>query len=353
VWLHANTDPPLGGLAPPPNPILAAHSDDGGKSFSKPVHVNDPERGLSVAPALALGENHAVHVLYYDLQDDRRDYQGLEGPTWEGRWSLVSTTSSDGGNRFRRGVVVDDRLKPPERVMLIYTMPPPTLAVGKSGRLFAAWYDARAGDWDVFMRRSNDSGQSWQQPVRLNDVRVGNGRHQYQPNLSVAPSGRIDAIFYDRRADPKNKRNHVYYTYSTDEGRHFAENVRVSSASSDSKSGQRYTVPSAKGLVEFGGRVGLLSRDSGALAAWTDTRNIFGSGNRAFISTGQDIFTAEITPPPRAEGSAVSPGHPTLNDGGSRSAPFILLLLALLVFAAAVGLFQWLRRAPISTEEAV
>lgn len=292
AWLRVASDAPLGGLPPPPNPIVAAFSDDGGETFSQPVQVSDPQRALSVAPALAVGGDHAVHVLYYDLRDDRRDYQGLEGDTWPGRWSLVSATSSDGGRRFRRGVVVDDRLKPPERVMLIYTMPPPALGVGSRGRLFAAWHDDRNGDWDVFLRRSSDGGRSWERTRRLNDDRVGNGRDQYLPRLSVAPSGRLDAVFLDRRGDSKNVRNHTYYTHSGDGGDEFAANVRLSSASSDSRHGQRYSIPSAEGKHDFGARLGLLSRDSAALAAWTDSRNALGRG--IFAGATQDIFTTAV-----------------------------------------------------------
>ncbi len=290
VWLTTSVAAPLGGLPAPPNPIVSAFSDDGGKTFSRPVQVNDPGRPLAVAPALAVGPDHAVHVLYYDLRGDTRDYQGLVGPKWPGRWSLISASSYDGGRSFQRGVVVDRGVVPSERVMLIYTMPPPSLAAGKSGLLYAAWDDARNGDRDVFLRRSIDDGRSWQSPLRLNDDRLHNGRDQYMPRLSLAPNGRLDAIFYDRRNDPQNLRNDVFYTYSTDAGAHFSPNVRLTTTSSDSRSGPRYPIPSASGLMEFGLRLGLLSRDSGALAAWTDTRN-------SLAAPIQDIFTAE-TPLP-------------------------------------------------------
>jgi hypothetical protein len=289
VWLQTNASAPTGGLPPPPNPILTAYSDDGGQSLSRPNQINDRQRPLSVAPALALGPGGAVHVLYYDLQDDRVDYQGLTGPAWSGRWSLVATSSFDGGRHFARGVLVDDQLKPPGRVMLIYTMPPPALAADRSGGLFAAWYDARNGDWDVFLNRSPDAGRSWGKPLRLNDDRLGNGRDQYLPRLAVAPDGRVDAIFYDRRRDSKNVRNDVYYTFSRNGGQTFSPNLRLTSASSDSRSGQRYLIPSAKGLVDFGARLALLSEPSHAVAAWTDTRN-------ASISPHQDIFATEVRP---------------------------------------------------------
>lgn len=300
VWLQTSAPAPTGGLPPPPNPIFTAYSDDGGESFSRPVQVSDANRKLSVAPALALGPDHAVHVLYYDLGSDRIDYQGLEGPTWPGRWSLVATSSFDGGRHFERGVVVDDRLKPPERVMLIYTMPPPALAADRSGRLFAAWYDARNGDWDVFLNRSTDKGRSWGRPLRLNDDRRGNGRHQYLPRLAVAPDGRVDVVFYDRRNDPKNIRNDVYYAFSRDGGQSFSPNLKLSSASSDSRSGQRYLVPSAKGLVEFGARLALLSENDRALAAWTDTRN-------AITPPYQDVFATDVAFGPGSASGRPSP----------------------------------------------
>lgn len=288
AWLHATSDPPLGGFGPPPNPILAAYSDDGGETFSEPVQVSDPDSERVVAPALALGPEKTVHVGYYDLKRDAVDYQGLEGPVWPETWSLVLASSRDGGASFDRGSVVDTDIVPPGRVMLIFTMPPPTVRTDKSGRVYAAWHDARNGDWDVFMRRSEDSGRTWEKPLRLNDDPVGNGLAQYLPQLSVAPNGRLDVIFYDRRGDSDNVRNDVYYTFSTDGGKRFAPNIELTDHPSDSGIGQQYVHASAQGQVEFGSRLALLSEQMRALAAWTDTRNSQPS------STGQDVFATKI-----------------------------------------------------------
>ncbi|MDP9442397.1 MAG: glycoside hydrolase, partial [Actinomycetota bacterium] len=117
VWLHATSDPGLGAFGPPPNPIMAAYSDDGGRTFSKPFQVSDPERQRVVAPALALGPEREVYVAYYDLGADARDYHNLEGPVWEGTWSIVVARSSGSGRDFERGVLVDDAIVPPERPM--------------------------------------------------------------------------------------------------------------------------------------------------------------------------------------------------------------------------------------------
>ncbi len=240
-----------------------------------------------VAPALVLGPDHSLHVAYYDLQDDVRDYKGLEGPVWEGNWSVILSSSADGGQRFSRGVVIDDAVVPSERVMLIFTMPPPAL-VAHGELVCAGWTDARFGDPDVLVRCSADLGQTWEELRRLNDDPVGNGYRQYLPRLSVSPRGRLDAIFFDRRLDPENINHDVFYTHSTDGGRHFAANVRLTQRSSNARIGQQYVGPAAEGQYEWGARLGLLSSAEGAVAAWPDTRHVVPP------STEQDLFAAEV-----------------------------------------------------------
>lgn len=288
TWLEAREWPPAGGFAAGPNPILLAHSDDRGRTFSRPVQVSEPARTRAVAPSIAVGPDHAVHIVYYDLGADARDYQGLEGPTYDGRWSLAYSTSRDGGASFASGPAIDDSIVPPGRVMLIYTMAPASLAVDDRGDLYVAWHDNRNGDWDVFLRRSSDGGRSFGPPQRLSDDPLRNGVDQYLPKLSIATNGRIDAIFYDRRSGQRNRYNDVYYTYSTDRGAHWSRNRKLTVWFSDPDLGPRYTVISAKGLFDIGSGLALASSPSRVLAAWTDTRNQQ-RGNGA-----QDIFATEV-----------------------------------------------------------
>lgn len=80
---------------------------------------------------------------------------------------------------------------------------------------------------------------------------------------------------------------------------------------SNSQIGQRYVGDAAKGLVEFGSRVALLSLSDKAIAAWTDTRNSSGLG------TGQSVFATEI---------ALAGGNPV----GIRLAGFSLVFVGIL-----------------------
>lgn len=320
VWLHAD-DVGFGGFSAPPNPIQAAHSDDGGITFSAPVQVSDPERSRVVAPAVTLGPGGALHVAYYDLGDDARDYQGLEGPVWEGTWSVVLSTSTDGGRSFSAGVDVDRGVVASQRVMLIFTMAPPALVAGPGRRVCAAWTDARYGDDDAVARCSTDGGGRWQSLRRLNDDPAGNGHRQYLPRLSVAPGGRLDAAFLDRRADFRNSRYHVFFTFSVDGGRSFAPNVRITGESSDSQVGQQYEGVSAEGQVEVGGRLGLLSRRNDAVVAWPDTRNTVEG-----VRTGQEVFTATVR-------LAARQGRPWQSAAGGAALGGLGAVLAILVLA--------------------
>lgn len=287
VWLHATSDPPTGGFLAEPNPILSAHSDDGGLSFSAPVQVSDQARARVVAPSLAIGPGKAVHVGYYDLGEDARDYQGLAGPVWEGTWSVVVTTSVDGGLRFGSGVVVDGEVTPPDRPILIFTMAPPALAADEDATC-AAWTDARHGDADVLLRCSRDRAATWSEIRRLNDDTPGNGYRQYLPRLSFAPGGRLDAVFLDRRHHPNNDRIDVSYTSSRDHGRTFNPNIRVTTDHSSSSIGAQYEGPSAEGQHEIGSRLGLMSTRTTALLAWPDSRSSLLPG------TAHDIFAAAV-----------------------------------------------------------
>ena len=282
-----------------PSPIVAVHSTDGGKTFSQPVEVSDPERRRVAAASPTVDSEGNLVVLYQDFKDDSRDFQNLDGPPWDEPFALVVSVSQDGGKTFSPGVEVDSDVLPLRR-FLVFLPEFPGVAAGPDRSLYVTWADGRNGDLDVFIRRSGDGGASWGPPVRVNDNRVKDGTDQYMPRVDVAPNGRVDVIFYDRRGDPSNVRQDAYLGTSTDQGARFT-NIRVSSDSFDSRIGFS---PNAKLEADLGSRLGITSSDDVAVAAWTDTR--LGSEDTA----RQDIAAApiefnEADPPALASGPVV------------------------------------------------
>ena len=282
VWLDAEAVG-LNQLAGPAA-VVTARSEDGGRTFSTPLPISDAtrERVGAASPVVDSGGN--VVVLYQDFKDDRRNFGGLVGPVPEDPYALVVTRSADGGRTFGPGVELESGFVPARR-FLVFLPEYPSLAAGPDGALYVAWADARNGDEDVFLRRSGDGGDSWSEPIRINDNATRDGTGQYLPRVAVAPNGRVDVLFYDRRADPGDVQTEVFLASSKD-GRGSFTNRRVSSQPFNSAIGPTFGPEYG---TDFGTRIGLVSTDEGALASWTDTR-------LGDVNTGrQDVFAAAVT----------------------------------------------------------
>lgn len=275
----------------PGNPIVVARSDDGGATWTRARQVSDPARARVLAPSPATGPDGALYVLFVDVGDDRLDYEGahegLGGAPYPGRFELVLARSIDGGGTWAESVV-EDRLTPAER-FIAFLPPFPSLAVdGRRGRIYAAFYDARLGDADVWVWSLRTGATDWSEPVRVNDTPPEDGTAQYLPKLAVAPDGRLDVVYYDRRDDRDNVRNEVSLQSSTDGGATFTPSLRLSSRPFDSRIG----LGGERGLPDLGSRLGVVAGDDRALAAWTDTR----AGTEASLK--QDLARAIVAFPP-------------------------------------------------------
>jgi hypothetical protein len=79
---------------------------------------------------------------------------------------------------------------------------------------------------DVMFSRSTDGGVTWSSPVRVNDD-TGTNAYQWFGTMSVAPHGRIDAIWLDTRNDPGGYDSELFYSHSIDGGRTWSPNERL------------------------------------------------------------------------------------------------------------------------------
>jgi hypothetical protein len=269
TWLQGNGVGVLR-FSAPGNPIVAARSDDAGETWSTPATVNSAARGRVITPAPVVGRDGTLYVLFVDVGEDRLNYeaghQGRGGPAYAGRYTLVMARSSDGATRWQESVV-DDRISPIHRYV-VFLAPAPSVAIDDEGRLYAAFQDDRLGDPDVFLWSLAPKASSWSGPKRVNDTRVRDGTWQYLPKLAVAPNGRLDVLYYDRRDDRRNVMNQASLQSSFDHGETFTPAVHLSTQAFDSTIG----FGRKEGLPDLGSRLGLISTDEAAMALWTDTR---------------------------------------------------------------------------------
>jgi hypothetical protein len=95
------------------------------------------------------------------------------------------------------------------------------------GTIYVNWSDQRNGtnDTDVWLSKSTDQGETWSDPIRVNDD--PSGRHQFLTWMTIEPTtGDLYFVFYDRR-NTKGEATEVYMARSTDGGNTFT-NFRVS-----------------------------------------------------------------------------------------------------------------------------
>jgi hypothetical protein len=71
---------------------------------------------------------------------------------------------------------------------------------------------------DVMFIRSTNGGATWSSPIRINNNPVGQNSYQWFGALSVAPNGRIDAIWNDTGVSSSNHFSVLKYAYSFDNG---------------------------------------------------------------------------------------------------------------------------------------
>jgi hypothetical protein len=81
---------------------------------------------------------------------------------------------------------------------------------------------------DVMFVRSTDGGLTFSAAQKINDDPVNPSKWHWFGTFSVAPNGRLDAVWYDTRNAANNTDSQLFYSFSTDAGVTWAANVAVS-----------------------------------------------------------------------------------------------------------------------------
>ncbi len=81
---------------------------------------------------------------------------------------------------------------------------------------------------DIHFVVSEDGGQSFSNPVRVNDDPANTNAWQWFGQMSVAPDGRIDVIWNDTRNSGQDNISELFYSSSSDGGQTWSPNVAIS-----------------------------------------------------------------------------------------------------------------------------
>lgn len=145
-----------------------------------------------------------------------------------------------------------------------------------------------AGMSDVYSRVSYDGGATWTEAKNISDDDPKLFGGQFFPNINVAPNGRLDVVWWDTRDIQGLRGTDAYYAYSTDDGRTWSKNIRLTDRSIDRKLGiwgNNYDIASAPGVA---------STNAYAVFGWDDTRNsdIEFQDSRTTGGGLQDVYVA-------------------------------------------------------------
>lgn len=302
------------------SPILMAYSDDNGETWSSPIEVSgySPElcRAQISGPAgrcdesqfsnIVVGKDGTLYVAFLnqqsngasdgfrnqylvtkvnpdtltvsgpykaaDLIDGQNDFPANATGTatlcnsnfrLNSGGNLALDPSDPSGKTFYL-IFADDRNGSPFPGYPLVSQQPPDSFTCPSGL---------TTDDDIFIVKSTDGGRTWgnpasptNSPLRVNQDPLHDGKDQWFPFAAVAPDGRIDVVFYDRRDDPFNRLTRVYLARSHDGGATWTE-TRVSSAFSN----MNWAFDGGEFIGDYNGMA--IGPDGTSYPFWTDARN--------------------------------------------------------------------------------
>jgi hypothetical protein len=136
---------------------------------------------------------------------------------------------------------------------------------------------------DVMFVRSTDGGLTFSAPHRINDDGLTNKWHWFG-TFSVAPNGRLDAVWYDSRNAANNTDSQLFYSWSTDAGVTWSPNVSVSNAFIPSEG-----YPNQNKIGDY---ITIVSDNTGGNVAYSATFNF--NPNRS--QHEEDIYYVRVSP---------------------------------------------------------
>ncbi|NQU84212.1 MAG: exo-alpha-sialidase, partial [Mariniphaga sp.] len=263
---------PLAGYGHPhKNEIELSRSTNNGESWSAPISISDDVNAGSHNQGVNInsgpnGEVYAIWAIYDSWPSDET--------------AIGFSKSLDGGATFDTSIRIIENIRgirttETSKNMRVNSFP--VLAVdisggANNGNLYVVWSNIgepginTGTDIDVYMIKSSDQGETWSDPIKVNQDPSGLGKEHYFPWITCDPEkGTLSVIFYDDR-NVSSTQCEVYCTNSFDAGETW-EDFKVSDVA--------FTPAPIPGLAEryFGDYLGISARNGLIYPCWTDNRS--------------------------------------------------------------------------------
>src|SRR5438105_2191698 len=180
------------------------------------------------------------------------------------------------------------------------------LAVDRSGTatnnniyMLASVVPSGRSTTDVMFVRSTDGGLTFSAPLKINDDPVNPSKWHWFGTFSVAPNGRLDAVWYDTRNAANNTDSQLFYSYSTDAGVTWSPNVAVSNPFNPFEG-----YPNQSKIGDY---ITMVSDDTGGNVAYSATFNF----NPSRGQHEEDVYYVRVSPSGGATPTPTATASPT------------------------------------------
>jgi len=183
-----------------PFPMMFSFTDDGAKTWSEPFQINNPTQ-RSAGGDIAVGPEGELYVCWAGVTDAspfKETFVGFAssqsgGADWEvteeafemnGITGILPNKENIRVNGLP-GIAVDTTDSPRKGWIYIVTGQKDSSPAGS--------------DPDIILNRSEDGGETWSAPIRVNRDELNNGKTQYFPSVNVDKFGAVNVIYFDDR----------------------------------------------------------------------------------------------------------------------------------------------------------
>ena len=258
--------------SPDENNIQFSRSSDQGLSWTTPVNVS--------AAVNAGTLNHGVNI-HTGSKGEVYVAWSIYDESWPSNENAIGFAKSiDGGAIFAPGTRIINnirgiRITGTSKAMRVNSFPSMTTDISGGlydGNIYVVWANNgfpgvnTGSDIDVYMIRSTDQGDTWSEPIKVNQDASGFGKQHFFPWVTCDPdNGNLCVVYYDDR-NVSSSQCETWVSYSNDGGDTWSD-IKVSDVS--------FTPSPVPGLAAgyFGDYLGITSKNMKVYPAWTDNRS--------------------------------------------------------------------------------